>query len=397
MAQFNDIKQRMSKKIAQLTKVIYQLNTKNEDKEFDMADQADHFETEIEQVLKEAAQRMNSMKAALDTKAMQDKSDEITRELTQRFEKQQAALQAEFDAYKRSAQDREAALQKASTTQMDGLRAEVATLRAECQRVGDELATSRNGASAALADVEAARRARDELQRRLDAALGSSSEQAAAAEAQLAAALAEKEASWGERMRRLQADAAAARAKADAERAAEAEARVATLTAEMEAERARAAEDAAAVRAANSASDAAWREKMEDLLQALEGTKRKLGALSEECGAEAARAREARAAVVELTARLSAEAAAREAAEAALAHARSAASAASASGAELQEAVQAGGAGGRGGGAGAAAGGRAGRCAQRRAGVARGGGEADAAAGRGAGCTWCIRDCTGRR
>jgi hypothetical protein len=42
----------MSKKIAQLTKVIYHLNNKNEDHDHDLADVSEQYETEIEQILK---------------------------------------------------------------------------------------------------------------------------------------------------------------------------------------------------------------------------------------------------------------------------------------------------------------------------------------------------------
>jgi Family with sequence similarity 184, A and B len=56
----------MSKKIAQLTKVIYHLNTKNEDHGFDMQELADTYESEIEQLLRNAAARLNAFKGRLE-------------------------------------------------------------------------------------------------------------------------------------------------------------------------------------------------------------------------------------------------------------------------------------------------------------------------------------------
>ena len=47
---FPDFHHKMSKKIAQLTKVIYNLNTKNDDHEFQLKSLADTYENEIEEV-----------------------------------------------------------------------------------------------------------------------------------------------------------------------------------------------------------------------------------------------------------------------------------------------------------------------------------------------------------
>lgn len=48
---------RMSKKIAQLTKVIYHLNTKSEDHDLDLQEMAEHYEAEIESILRSATGR----------------------------------------------------------------------------------------------------------------------------------------------------------------------------------------------------------------------------------------------------------------------------------------------------------------------------------------------------
>ena len=51
---FPDLHQKMSKKIAQLTKVIYHLNYKNEEHNDDLSSLADAYETEIDGILKDA-------------------------------------------------------------------------------------------------------------------------------------------------------------------------------------------------------------------------------------------------------------------------------------------------------------------------------------------------------
>lgn len=55
-----DLQLRMSKKIAQLTKVIYHLNNKNEDHDMDLAEMADQYESEIETVLRDTADKLNA-------------------------------------------------------------------------------------------------------------------------------------------------------------------------------------------------------------------------------------------------------------------------------------------------------------------------------------------------
>ena len=55
-----DLQLRMSKKIAQLTKVIYHLNNKNEDHDMDLAEMADQYESEIETVLRDTSDKLNA-------------------------------------------------------------------------------------------------------------------------------------------------------------------------------------------------------------------------------------------------------------------------------------------------------------------------------------------------
>ena len=46
--------------------VIYHLNNKNEDNELDLAELAEQYETEIEQILKDTADKINHFKVQLD-------------------------------------------------------------------------------------------------------------------------------------------------------------------------------------------------------------------------------------------------------------------------------------------------------------------------------------------
>jgi hypothetical protein len=57
---------RMSKKIAQLTKVIYHLNSKTEDHEQELQEMTEQYESEIEQILKDTTEKINFFKAQME-------------------------------------------------------------------------------------------------------------------------------------------------------------------------------------------------------------------------------------------------------------------------------------------------------------------------------------------
>ena len=68
MEVFPDLHHKMSKKIAQLTKVIYHLNTRNEDHQSEMDSLAANHQLEIQQVLKDAASRISKFKEMMETR-----------------------------------------------------------------------------------------------------------------------------------------------------------------------------------------------------------------------------------------------------------------------------------------------------------------------------------------
>lgn len=65
---FPDVHLKMSKKIAQLTKVIYHLNTKNDDHDLEIAKLNERHQGEIQQILRDAATKVNQFKGMLDTR-----------------------------------------------------------------------------------------------------------------------------------------------------------------------------------------------------------------------------------------------------------------------------------------------------------------------------------------
>jgi gas vesicle protein len=68
MEVFPDLHHKMSKKIAQLTKVIYHLNTKNEDHMIEIDQINSNHQLEIQQILRDAANRISKFKEAIESK-----------------------------------------------------------------------------------------------------------------------------------------------------------------------------------------------------------------------------------------------------------------------------------------------------------------------------------------
>eukprot|EP00951_Prasinocladus_malaysianus_P006916 scaffold49499_cov45-Prasinocladus_malaysianus.AAC.1 len=111
-----DLQLRMSKKIAQLTKVIYHLNNKNEDHDMDLAEMADQYESEIETVLRDTADKLNAfqawrrrgglsravsvVQAALDSRREELRVQEVVKKMSEQNEAAKASAMREFAAYK---------------------------------------------------------------------------------------------------------------------------------------------------------------------------------------------------------------------------------------------------------------------------------------------------------
>lgn len=76
---FPDFHHKMSKKIAQLTKVIHHLNTKNDDHEFQLQSLVDTYESEIEEILRDTSKKINYFKNLIEQKRNDGKLEEAIR------------------------------------------------------------------------------------------------------------------------------------------------------------------------------------------------------------------------------------------------------------------------------------------------------------------------------
>jgi hypothetical protein len=68
---FPDLHHKMSKKIAQLTKVIYHLNTRNEDNHAEMDALSAFHQSEMQQVVRDATAKISKFKEFVDSRQSQ--------------------------------------------------------------------------------------------------------------------------------------------------------------------------------------------------------------------------------------------------------------------------------------------------------------------------------------
>ncbi|KAG2388100.1 hypothetical protein C9374_000950 [Naegleria lovaniensis] len=109
---FPDFHHKMSKKIAQLTKVIYHLNTKNDDHEFQLNSLADAYESEIEDIIRDTTAKLAMFREQIEKKNNDTKITDIVKTLTSKHNQERQKAMDEFEEFKRKAKEREEILKR---------------------------------------------------------------------------------------------------------------------------------------------------------------------------------------------------------------------------------------------------------------------------------------------
>lgn len=102
----------MSKKIAQLTKVIFHLHSKNEENSIYQTSVGDTHEKEMEIILKEANEIINKQKSEILKAKDNNKVGDKIKSLENQHIKERQDTQKEFEVYKQGMVEKEARLEK---------------------------------------------------------------------------------------------------------------------------------------------------------------------------------------------------------------------------------------------------------------------------------------------
>jgi len=105
-----DVHHKMSKKIAQLTKVVYHLNTRNEDNESVIKVLSTRHENEINELHREATSKIEKMKAELTRREDLSNSHDIMNKLKAQHQEEKNLATKEFAAYKANSAQKEHSL-----------------------------------------------------------------------------------------------------------------------------------------------------------------------------------------------------------------------------------------------------------------------------------------------
>eukprot|EP00940_MAST-03C_sp_MAST-3C-sp2_P001864 g1864.t1 len=155
---FPDLHKKMSKKIAQLTRVIYQLNCRNEDSHEELDAMATRHEKDMEEIMKDAADKINRFKSRLAKQKKDAKTAGAIEALKKQHRKEkEEALQALADLKKRSKQQqreihktmqaRLALLQKEVSDVRAGFEKKKSALQKDADRKKDQLLSMKKKAS----------------------------------------------------------------------------------------------------------------------------------------------------------------------------------------------------------------------------------------------------------
>jgi len=116
---------KMSKKIAQLTKVIFHLHSKNEENVHYQNSLTGAYEREIETILREANTIVNKQKDALEKQKEASNVKAMVKEMEERHTQERKETQKQFEEYKGKIKDRESGVEKEYQMKVSDMRLEV--------------------------------------------------------------------------------------------------------------------------------------------------------------------------------------------------------------------------------------------------------------------------------
>ena len=129
----SDLHWRMNKKIAQLTKVIYQLNCRVEDADSVRESVASAYESEVAEIMSDARNRLSLLQEEIQSKKHDMAHKTYIKKLVEEHEKEKSEAMRQFEEYKQTVQSNEAAARRETEQRIGHLTAEVTAIKGEFQ------------------------------------------------------------------------------------------------------------------------------------------------------------------------------------------------------------------------------------------------------------------------
>jgi hypothetical protein len=125
----NEVYERMCKKIAQLTRVIFVLNTKNDENDSLIESIVEAYEKEIESLTKEASTVINTMKKNVEKMKDYVNVEEKLNFINKKYEESVYVFSSEYEKFKKENQRREKQIQEDYQEKYDKMWRDLAELR----------------------------------------------------------------------------------------------------------------------------------------------------------------------------------------------------------------------------------------------------------------------------
>ena len=126
---YMDLHHKMSKKIAQLTRVIFHLNTKNDEYEYNLKAIVSAYETELDNLVREANTAIQKYKESIAKMQKNEELETQMKNLQDKIDIEKGKAITEFMNYKRTMEERESKFVKESNSRIETYKSEVEMLR----------------------------------------------------------------------------------------------------------------------------------------------------------------------------------------------------------------------------------------------------------------------------
>lgn len=127
--EYPDLHHKMSKKIAQLTRVIFHLNTKNDEYEYNLKAIVSAYETELDNLVREANNSLLKYKETIMKMQKNEEMETQMKNLQDKIDIEKSKSITEFINYKKLMEERESKFMKDSNMKIDLYKSEVEMLR----------------------------------------------------------------------------------------------------------------------------------------------------------------------------------------------------------------------------------------------------------------------------
>eukprot|EP00758_Cryptobia_borreli_P013092 Tbor_TRINITY_DN5805_c3_g1::TRINITY_DN5805_c3_g1_i1::g.6743::m.6743 len=150
----HDLNYKMSKKIAQLTKVIYQLNSRNEDNDTTVQNIADRYEEEIADIMCDAKKKISILREQLCASSENKKLEIVVKELTRQHQKEKDDAMLMIADFKAQMLKNEAAAKHNFEERLLDATRELALSKEEFQSALEAIEINRNASLSSSKDMQ---------------------------------------------------------------------------------------------------------------------------------------------------------------------------------------------------------------------------------------------------